>query len=159
MNAAREATRERRTKFAAALPTRAKRTAGATSAARTPANVRTFGVQNDESLRDYVRDRLGRKLGKFAERIERVTVRFTDVNGPRGGVDVVCAVKVVLSGLDSVVVEEHGVKPREAFDRAADVSERATRRSLGRARDVPVTRGRRATKSARSRGVVAHARA
>ena len=45
------------------------------------------------------------KLGKFATSIERVSVRVTDTNGPRGGVDQVCNVKVVLSGLPSVVVE------------------------------------------------------
>ena len=45
------------------------------------------------------------RLGKFASSIERVTLRLSDVNGPKGGVDHKCLIKVVLSGLPSVVVE------------------------------------------------------
>jgi hypothetical protein len=36
------------------------------------------------------------KLGKSATSIERVSVRLTDVNGPRGGVDQRCRIKVVI---------------------------------------------------------------
>lgn len=145
-------TDSRRASFAGSTSARQKRSAGATDARRTPANIRTFGVQDDPSLRRYVRDRLGRKLGKFAQRIERASVRFKDVNGPRGGIDTVCRIKVVISGLDSVVVEDRGARPRDAFDRAADDVERATRRSLGRARDLPRVRARRATLASRGRG-------
>lgn len=41
-----------------------------------------------------IRRRLGMKLGKLAWSIERVTVRARDGNGPRGGVDQECTVKV-----------------------------------------------------------------
>jgi hypothetical protein len=64
-----------------------------------------IGVELDEDNRALIRRKLGMKLGKFAASIERITVRVTDANGPRGGVDHVCNVKVVLSGLPSVVVD------------------------------------------------------
>jgi len=72
------------------------------------------------------------KLGEFAPQIERVSVRAEDVNRPRGGVDRACRVKVVLSGLPSVVVEERDLKLQAALDRVLDRTERAVRRSLGR---------------------------
>jgi hypothetical protein len=76
---------------------------------------------------------MGAKLGKYAGRIERLSVRFEDANGPRGAVDTVCRVKVVLSGLDSVVFESCGRDVAEATSLAAAGVERAVRRALGHA--------------------------
>jgi ribosome-associated translation inhibitor RaiA len=94
--------------------------------------VRTSGVSLDERTRARVDERIGRALGKFASRIQRVTVRFRDLNGPRGGVDQACRIKVVMRELPSLVAEERARTPREALDRAAAVVSRAVRRSLER---------------------------
>jgi len=80
--------------------------------------------------RAYVRRKLGMKLGKFANAIVRVTVRIEDVNGPRGGIDKACRVKVVLSGLPSVVVEKKDASQDAAIDGALSAVERAVRRSV-----------------------------
>ncbi len=58
------------------------------------------------------------KLGKFAPSVERVSVRLFDLNGPRGGIDQRCLVKVVLSGLPGVVVERRYVTLQTAIDTA-----------------------------------------
>ena len=110
-----------------------KRVSGRTSAAETPLALRTSGIGLTPELREHVLGRMGWRLGKFARHIERLTVRFEDVNGPRGGVDTVCRIKVVLSGHASVVVEELASGPFEAFNRADDRVERAVRRAIGRA--------------------------
>jgi hypothetical protein len=86
-------------------------------------------------LRRRIHRRLGWRLGKFAPRIERLTVRFEDVNGPRGGIDVACRIKVVISGVPSVVVTELAGNPVEAFDRAGQRIERVVSRTIGRARE------------------------
>jgi len=81
-----------------------------------------------------MRHKLGRRLGKFADSIERVSVRMEDANGPRGGVDQVCRIKVVLRGLPSVVFEERDAALNAVVDRALAGVERAVRRSLQRRR-------------------------
>src|SRR5665213_2307801 len=91
--------------FASEVPRPAKRKAGRTTATQVPANIRVAGIEVSDEERDYIRKRLGMKLGKFALAIERVTVRIRDINGTRGGVDKVCNIKVVLSDLPSVVFE------------------------------------------------------
>ena len=104
-------------------------------APRTPLSIRTSGLSTDTDLRDRIRLRLGWRLGKFAPRIERLTVRFEDVNGPRGGRDVSCKIKVVISGLPSVVVSEVAGNALEAFDRSDGRVERVVRREIQRARE------------------------
>jgi hypothetical protein len=123
----------KRSAFAATVPRAERRAAGRTWAPRTPLAVRTTGLAVDPGLRERIPRRLGWRLGKFAPRIERLTVRFADVNGPRGGIDVACRIKAVLSGLPSVVVTEVAGTPSEAFDRAGQRVERGVRRAIGRA--------------------------
>jgi ribosome-associated translation inhibitor RaiA len=89
----------------------------------------------DEELREYVHQRAGFKLGKYAPQVDRISVRFEDLNGPKGGPDSRCAVKVALSRHESVVVEVVEADYRQAFDHAMDATERAVRRTLERVRD------------------------
>ena len=67
------------------VPRPVKRASGRAGSLRTPAHIRVIGVEltDDDSM--YIRRKLGMKLGKFATSIERISVRVTDVNGPRGG--------------------------------------------------------------------------
>jgi sigma 54 modulation/S30EA-like ribosomal protein len=125
----------KRSPFAKVIPRAERRAGGRTMALRTPLTIRTSGLPIDPDLRERIRLRLGWRLGKFALRIERLTVRFEDVNGPRGGRDVSCKIKVVISGLPSVVVSEVAGDAREAFDRLDDRVERVVRGAIQRARE------------------------
>lgn len=133
----------KREAMAARVPRATKRTAGRTEAPLVPANIRTKDVELDDDTRAYIRRKLGMKLGKFALSIERVTVRIRDVNGPRGGIDHQCQVKVVLSGLPSVVVEVQDASMQAAIDAAISAAARSVRKSLQRRQTMPLTRARR----------------
>lgn len=135
---ARGADGEQRAPLAGRLPRAAKRTAGRTEAPETPTNIRVDGVTLGQDDRAHIRQRLGDKLGKYATSIERVTVRVRDVNGPRGGVDQVCRIKVVLSGLPSVVFEHKAASLRPAVSGALTGVERAVRRTVERRRTQPL---------------------
>jgi ribosome-associated translation inhibitor RaiA len=127
------------------LPRSVKRASGRSETVRPPAHVRVIGVELDEDNRAHIRRKLGMKLGKFASSIERVTVCVADTNGPRGGVDQVCNVKVVLSGLPSVVIERRDIALHAAIDLALRAAEHAVRRSVGRRRMNPLRRRSSAT--------------
>jgi ribosome-associated translation inhibitor RaiA len=99
-----------------------------------PAHVRVLGVEMADDVRDNITRKLGMKLGKFASAIERITVRLSDTNGPKGGSDQICQIKVVLSGLPSIVVEERASALQSAIARAMKATERAVRRHLQRRR-------------------------
>lgn len=137
---------QRRAAFRSEIPRASKQEVGRAGVTQTPLHVRAFGVTTHAGLGDYVRTKLGRKLGKFAPSIERISVRFDDVNGPRGGVDTVSQIKVVLSARPSVVIRAQGGDAWHAFDQASHRTERSVRRSLGRA---GLTSGRGARARAR----------
>jgi hypothetical protein len=132
-----------RTSFARLLPKAVKRTAGRTSAPQVPANIRVFGVELSQEERARIRHGLGIKLGKYETSIERVTIRVLDVNGPRGGIDKLCRIKVVLSGLPSVVFESQALSLKAAINGALSGTERAVRRSVQRRDTRPIQTGAR----------------
>ena len=128
------------------VPRPVKRASGRTKTSQTPAHVRVMiGVELTDDNRALIRRRLGMKLGKFATSIERVTVRVCDTNGPRGGVDQVCNVKVVLSGLPSVMIARRDVVLHAAIDGALRATEQAVGRSVRRRRMKPLRRTNSAT--------------
>lgn len=129
---------QKRAPLVAHVPKAQKRAGKRTSRPGIPASIRVDGVTLDESDREYIRRRLGEKLGRHAQSVERVSVRLRDLNGPRGGVDVRCRIKVVLSGLPSVVVEQQADAFRPAVTMALAGAERAVRRTLQRRRMRPI---------------------
>lgn len=120
----------KRAPFAERIARADKRRLGRTTSAEVPAYIRAVGLELDAEDRDYLRRKLGRKLGKFALVIERASVRLEDVNGPRGGMDKRCRIKVVLSGMPSVVVEVQHRELQAAMDGALGRAERAVRRAV-----------------------------
>jgi CBS domain-containing protein len=136
---ARLAESPRRAPLAATVPKTSKLRPTA-EPAQIPAHIRAAHDGLSDVDRDYIRRKLGRRLGKFAGAIERVSVRTEDVNGPRGGVDRVCRIKVVLSGLPSVVFERRDSSLVAAVDGALAGVETAVRRAVQRRRMKPLRR-------------------
>jgi ribosome-associated translation inhibitor RaiA len=133
---------DKRAPLPASLPKTRKRASGRADASTVTAHIRALDVDVAAEDRAYLRRKLGRRLGKFASSIERVSVRIADVNGPRGGIDQVCRIKVVLSGLPSVIVEQRDATLLAAIDAALGAAERAVRRSLQRRRMKPIKQSR-----------------
>jgi ribosome-associated translation inhibitor RaiA len=120
--------------MASYLPRPVKRASARGPTPPVPAYIRSVDRALDTEDRAYIRRKLGMKLGKFSDSIERVSVRSEDVNGPRGGVDKLCRIKVVLSGLPSVVIQEQHASLQAAIDRALSRAEVAVRRAVQRRR-------------------------
>ena len=88
----------------------------------------------DDELKNHIEHRLRSALGRFASRIHRVTVRVTDVNGPRGGIDKRCRIAVALVPRGVVMVEGPGDNPFALVADAAKRAGRSVRRALERHR-------------------------
>jgi len=88
-----------------------------------------------DALRGHVERRLGSALSTRNTHIQRVTVRLSDINGPRGGEDKRCHIQVVLPQLPDVVIEDTDEDMYNAIDRAADRAGQTVGRRLTRHRD------------------------
>lgn len=119
----------------------------------TPLNI-PIAIRSDKKLgavfEKRVRTQLARRIGP-ATLVERATVRFEDANGPKGGVDTVCRIKLVVSGRPSIVVAKRATSEPLAFAEAVEaVGTTLTRAS--KKHQLRATRGRsRAARSAETK--------
>lgn len=100
--------------------------------AEIPAYIRASGPVVDDADREYLRRKLGRRLGKFAHALQRVSVRLEDINGPHGGIDKCCRIKVTLTGLPSVVISSSSSSMQGSMDEALARTEHSVRQALKR---------------------------
>ncbi len=87
-----------------------------------------------EALCNHTERRLGFALSARDDHIQRIIVRLSDINGPRGGVDKHCHIQVVLAHMPDVVIEDTEADMYAAIDRAADRAGRTVARRLARQR-------------------------
>ena len=109
---------------------------GRTTTSHTPLHIQTPGVQFDPTAMDYVRQRLGFKLGKFAFHIRDIELRLKDENGPTGTPTVGCSILVRLDAVGDILVEHRSSTTRAAFDITLDRTERAVRQGLQKHRQL-----------------------
>ena len=88
------------------------------------------GFSLTSAIAGHVRKRLGFLLGRGLNRLRRVDVTMSDLNGPRGGVDKRCLIKVSIDGLRPVVVEDIQADLYMAIDRAASRASRTVIRRI-----------------------------
>ncbi len=89
-----------------------------------------------------VEHRMRVAIGRFARRVHRVALRFSDLNGPRGGVDKACVVTVSLSKAGTLRYRAVAGDVVAAMFRAVAGTQEAVVRRLGLRRDGPRQDGR-----------------
>ncbi|MFQ5546003.1 MAG: HPF/RaiA family ribosome-associated protein [Acidiferrobacterales bacterium] len=89
-----------------------------------------------DALRAHVERRLRFALARNADHIQRVVVRLSDINGPRGGADKCCHIQVVLRHLPEVVTQDTEADLYVAIYRALDRAGRTVARGLARQREL-----------------------
>ncbi len=104
--------------------------------------VRSQSFKLPPELSDYVQKRLEAGLRRFSDRIDRVMVLLTDVNGPKGGADQQCEMKVKLKSSGIIVAKATDVDIALAVGHALDrvLRQIKHRRELRLARRVRVER-------------------
>jgi len=95
--------------------------------------------------REIVERRLAFALGRFGDRVGRVTVSLTDLNGPRGGLDQHCRIEVSLVPSGTVMAEATDAEIEPAVSRAAERAARCVKSELDRRRTSAIRNVRRGT--------------
>ncbi|OYY95651.1 MAG: 30S ribosomal protein S30 [Hydrogenophilales bacterium 28-61-23] len=97
-------------------------------------DIQSQGFSLTEGLNNYVVKRLAYGLSRGDEAITRITVRLSDINGPRGGADKRCLIEVRLKTSPTVVIEDIETDLYLAIDRAVERAGRTLARRLSRQR-------------------------
>lgn len=104
-------------------------------------DIRAIGFALTPALAQRVTTQVRSALASAGERPTGVTVRLTDVNGDRGGVDKRCSIVVALARRGTTVATATAVDLYAAIDEAARRLRRSAQRSLtrhvGRERNDP----------------------
>ena len=83
-------------------------------------------------MRDFCEQRVRFALRRLAAVVPRAKVQFSDVNGPRGGVDKRCQVELKTENAGTVVIASLARDWRTALDRSLTRATRVLTRSLHR---------------------------
>lgn len=78
-----------------------------------------------------IRDQLARRISTTTF-VKRATVRLEDANGPKGGIDKACRIKLVLDGRPSLQVEKRAASYAVAFANAVRAVGTALERTRGK---------------------------
>ncbi len=95
--------------------------------------IQARGFALTQGLRAHVERRLQFALNRFQDRLGRINVHLSDVNGPRGGVDKLCQLRLCVQGLPQIVVRDTEADLYIAVDRATERAGRLLRSQLRRA--------------------------
>jgi ribosome-associated translation inhibitor RaiA len=92
------------------------------------------GIAGNRLLQAHVRKQMSGALARLHVAPLGVQVLFSDENGPKGGIDIRCALTVRLPSWPLVRAEHMGQTHRLAFDQAFAVLERQLERDVERER-------------------------
>ena len=92
--------------------------------------IRTGRPDTIDTLREYAAHRLFLALRRFENRIRQVTVRISDLNGPKRGVDSRCSIAVDLVDGRRLFADATTAWPFASVKRAASRVNEALRREL-----------------------------
>ena len=109
--------------------------------------IKTHRLKLDQKSIVAMERRIRFALGRFGSSISDVTVRLTDLNGPKGGVDKKCLIVVKLRKGGEVIVQGSGKESLVTLNYCADRIGRAVERDLSRNRKAPIRRMRRSQKN------------
>jgi ribosome-associated translation inhibitor RaiA len=98
-------------------------------------DIQSLGFPITVALADHARRRLRFALTRHNDRIQRVVVRLGDQNGPRGGADKFCRIRVYLIDAPVAVIVDIGCDLYAVIDRTVDRVGRVVVKHLDRSRD------------------------
>ncbi len=81
--------------------------------------IKARGLPAAKNLRTHTSRCIRTALGRFGNAVQSVTVRLSDINGPRGGADKLCRIVIQMKNR-SLVMEELGDDMRRVIDRLTE---------------------------------------
>ena len=97
--------------------------------------IQSKGFSVTEGLRNFVETNMRFVLTRYAGSLDHAQVTLLDINGPRGGEDKRCRVKVKMHGMAPIVIQETDSDMYEAIRSCCNRLKRTVDRHTNRIRD------------------------
>ncbi len=91
-------------------------------------NARHFDLT--PALSNYVESKVRLMLGRYKNKIVKISVSLSDINGPKGGEDKCCKIIVKPESTSSIVVQETAANMYDAINSCSHRVKRTVNRSL-----------------------------
>lgn len=102
-------------------------------------DIRTQGIAVSDDLREHIERCVNFGLDWAEQDVNRVVISLSDINGPRGGSDKRCHLRIPLSRMREVVIEEVASDLQAAIAHAVDRAAGSLERRLSRQREFGPT--------------------
>lgn len=87
------------------------------------------------ALDEHIRARVSAAVDQYPQRIANIEVHLEDVNGPKGGVDQRCQIRVRLNPKGEVLVNHLAADPYEVVSQLSDRLRNAVSRAVGKLKE------------------------
>jgi putative sigma-54 modulation protein len=98
-------------------------------------DIQARGFDTTDAIRDYARRRLQFAINWTGSNVRAVNVTLSDLNGPKGGQDKCCAIRLQITGEPSVLIADKESDLYTAIDRAAERCKSLLARRIARRHD------------------------
>lgn len=96
--------------------------------------IRTRHLLVTPATQDEIRRRIYAAFGRITPWIRTVDLTLTDINGPKGGADKQCRLRIRGRGMSGIVVEHVGIDTLATVSSAAERAEQVVLRKVARRR-------------------------
>jgi len=94
------------------------------------------GLTLSDAIREHINRRVLYALSRLQGRIRRVAIHLSDINGPRGGIDKHCNVRVDLVEAPTTIIEESDKDVYVVLDRALARAGRTVSKRVERSHEL-----------------------
>lgn len=98
--------------------------------------ITTNGVEITQSLNNYIKDRIESSLSRFTGLIRKVVVSLSDENGPKGGIDTACTIRIKTDAASELIIKNKKKNAYIAVAHALSSSKQAIARHVKRNKSV-----------------------
>lgn len=104
--------------------------------------IRARNIQQPQDYQHYIERKIASALSRFRGKISEVTVWLEDINGPKGGIDKRCQVRLVGPNAGPIIAESQDLNLKGALSRAVFIASHALARALRRSQSRALASGR-----------------
>ena len=96
--------------------------------------IRHPSIEMPRELRGAIHERIRLALERYSSHVTSASAYFTDVNGPKGGVDLRCRLVAKLGRMGNVIIEGHGDNLQRLIEETSERLESTVGRRIERYR-------------------------